>query len=297
MSKFKNLFLFATAALIWGSTWLVITFQLGVVEPVISVFYRFLLSSIILIIYCFSTGRNLKYGIKEHLFMAQLGFLLFGVNYWLTYQAESFITSGLVAVAFSTIAFFNIINGAIFLKSKIKLNVLISTLVGFTGIALVFKNEILNFTFTSSNSYGFFLAMIGAFVASLGNITSARNQKKNLPVIQTNAIGMMYGAFFMLILIIFKETPFTFDFSLSYTLSLLYLSIFGSVIAFGAYLTLIGNIGADKAGYVALVFPIIALILSTFFENYQWTHIAGIGLVLITIGNVLVLRKKNVGTR
>jgi len=226
--------------------------------------------------------------------MLQLGILLFGINYWFSYTSELYITSGLVAVAFSTIVFFNIFNGAIFIKSKIRLNVLFSAIVGFIGIILVFKNEIINFNFDSNSSQGFAFAMAGAFISSLGNITSARNQKIKLPVIQTNAFGMMYGAIIMFIVAILSNTPIIFDFSFSYVLSLAYLSFFGSIIAFGAYLTLLGSIGADKAGYVTLVFPIIALVLSTFFENYIWTPSAVIGLSLVTLGNVLVLTKKKI---
>jgi len=226
--------------------------------------------------------------------MLQLGILLFGVNYWLSYASELYITSGLVAVAFSTIVFFNILNGAIFLRTKIRPYVLVSAIIGFIGITLVFKNEILNFDFGSKNSQGFMMALGGAFIASLGNITSARNQKNNLPVIQTNAFGMMYGAISMYIISLITGAPLVFDFSFSYIISLFYLSIFGSIIAFGAYLTLLGNIGADKAGYVTLVFPIIALIFSTFFEDYQWTSTAIIGLFLITFGNITVLKKKKI---
>lgn len=224
--------------------------------------------------------------------MLQLGIFLFGINYWLSYTAELYITSGLVAVAFSTIVFFNIFNGAIFLKSKIRPYVLISAIIGFIGISLVFKNEILNFDLSTENSQGFLLALGGAFIASLGNITSARNQKNKLPVVQANAFGMMYGAISMYIISLTMGAPLVFDFSFSYIISLFYLAIFGSIVAFGAYLTLLGNIGADRAGYVTLVFPIIALILSTFFEDYQWTSTAIIGLFLITFGNIAVLKKK-----
>jgi len=82
-----------------------------------------------------------------------------------------------------------------------------------------------------------------------------------------------------------------FEFSLVYTLSLSYLAIFGSVIAFGCYLTMLGNIGADKAAYVTLIIPIIALVLSTLFEGYKWNATALIGVLLITSGNIMILRK------
>lgn len=120
----KNVILFSVTSIIWGSTWLAIKFQLGVVDPLVSIFYRFFLAAIILFAYSKLRGLNLKYSGKQHLFMALLGVLLFGINYWLVYIAEIYLKSGLVAVVFSTIVFFNIFNSAIFLKSKIRISVL-----------------------------------------------------------------------------------------------------------------------------------------------------------------------------
>jgi drug/metabolite transporter (DMT)-like permease len=290
----KNFILFSIPALIWGSTWLAIKYQLGVVDPLVSVVYRFLLAAIILFAYCSLRGMNLRYSIKQHFFIALQGLLLFGVNYWLVYLAEIHLESGLVAVLFSTIVFLNIINGAIFLKSKIRLNVLSSSLIGFIGIALVFKDQLFGFTFSNVESFALLLAGVSAVTASFGNITSAYNQKNKLPVIQTNAFGMLYGSLLMLLLALVTRKSFNFDFSLPYLSSLLYLAVFGSIIAFSSYLSLLGKIGADKAAYVTLVFPIIALILSTIFESYLWDVYAIIGVILITSGNFMILKRKRV---
>jgi drug/metabolite transporter (DMT)-like permease len=224
--------------------------------------------------------------------MALLGILLFGVNYWLVYLAELNLPSGLVAIVFSSIIFLNIINGAIFLKSKIRLYVVFGAIIGMIGIFLIFKEELLYFSLSSENSFALLLAFIGAILASFGNITSAFVQKKKLPVIQTNAFAMFYGPFFMLIICLFMGKPFTFDPSFSYISSLLYLTIFGSILAFGSYLTLLGNIGADKAAYVTLVIPLIALLLSTVFEDYQWNAFAIAGVLFILIGNIIILKMK-----
>lgn len=288
----KNTLLFIIVSLIWGSTWLVIKFQLGVVDPLLSIFYRFILAAVILFVFSLLRRLNLKFSLKQHLYMALLGCLLFGLNYWFVYLAELHLTSGVVAVVFSTIIIFNILFGALFLKSKIRWNVVFSAVLGFIGIALVFKEELLGFAFSSANSVAFMFALLGALSASLGNITSAYNQKNDLPVIQANAFGMLYGALIMLALAFITGKPLTFDFTFPYVASLLYLAVFGSVVGFGSYLTLLGNIGADKAAYVTLVFPVIALLLSTIFEDYQWTALAIIGVVLITLGNILILRRK-----
>ncbi|MEA1946594.1 MAG: EamA family transporter [Thermodesulfobacteriota bacterium] len=287
----KNFILFSASAIIWGSTWLAIKFQLGLVDPIISVSYRFILASFILLLFCRISGLNLKYNVKEHLFIALQGFFLFGINYWLVYLAEVHLPSGLVAVIFSMIIFFNIFNGAIFVGSPIRVRVIAGAALGIVGIGLVFKQELLSFSLSSDNSLALVIAGLGALTASLGNITSVHNQKINLPVIQTNAFGMMYGALFMLIISLIMGKHFSFEISYAYISSLLYLSVFGSIIAFTCYLTLLGKIGADKAAYVTLIIPVIALILSTIFEEYTWTLYAFIGVALILIGNMLVLIK------
>lgn len=135
------------------------------------------------------------------------------------------------------------------------------------------------------------LALIGTISASLGNVVSARNQRGDLPVVQTNAFGMLYGAVIMFIFVIFRGAQIEFDLSMGYVISLLYLAVFGSVIAFGSYLTLLGRIGLDRAAYVTVLFPIIALLLSTVFEDLQWGIFQLIGVVLLLFGNAMVLNK------
>jgi drug/metabolite transporter (DMT)-like permease len=224
--------------------------------------------------------------------MALLGIFLFGTNYWLVYLAELHLPSGLVAVVFSLIIFLNIINGAIFLKSKIRLYVVYGAVLGIIGMVLVFKEELLFFSLSSENSFALLLAVIAAILASYGNITSAFVQKKNLPVIQTNAFAMFYGPLSMFLICLVMGKSFSFEMSFSYIGSLLYLTIFGSIIAFSSYLTLLGNIGADKSAYVTLVIPVIALIFSTIFEDYQWNTYAIIGVLFILTGNSIILKRR-----
>lgn len=288
----KNFLLFAVSSLIWGSTWLVIKFQLGVVDPIVSVAYRFFLAAFILLLFCHFYGMRMKYSVREHLFIALQGLFLFGINYWLVYIAEQTLTSGLVAVVFSTIIFLNIFNGNLLLKSPVRKTVFIGAIVGFLGVGLIFKDEVFSFSLSSGNTFAFAISFLAAIIASLGNITSAYNQKSGLPVIPTNAFGMLYGAIMMLVISLILGKPLTFDLSFAYISSMIYLSIFGSIVAFSTYLTLLGKIGADKSAYVTLVIPVIALILSTIFENYQWTIHALLGVLFILTGNIIVLRRK-----
>lgn len=288
----KNFIFYAATVLIWGSTWIGIKLQLGSVAPVVSVMYRFGLASSILLVWCKVSGLNLRFGMKEHGFMALLGMLLFGFNYLLFYVAELHLASGLAAVIFSLILPMNMINGAIFLKKPVDGCVVVGGILGLTGIILVFRPEISSFSLDNDSLLGVVLSLAATLLASLGNITSAYNQKRGLPIVQTNGYGMGYGAIIMLVSALTFGQPFGFEFSVVYVGSLFYLALFGSVVAFGCYLTLVGNIGADRAAYATLLFPIVALAISTVWEDYQWTRSAVTGVGLIMLGNIWMLQKQ-----
>lgn len=283
--------LYLSAVLIWGSTWFAIKFQLGVVAPEISLVYRFALAAIILLVFCFVSGRPLKYRPAEHGFIALQGLFLFSANYLVFYWATEILTSGVVALLFSTVVLMNIVNGALFLKSPVSPRVVLGACIGIAGVAAVFWSEVSSVGENEQAWYGLWLCLGATYLASMGNILSARNQRNHIPVVQTNALGMAYGSLFMFVYALFSGASFNYDTSLSYTVSLIYLSVFGSILAFGCYLTLVGRIGADKAAYAAVLFPVVALGLSTVFEDYQWTVHALIGFILVLLGNFLVLTK------
>ena len=286
-----NASLYVITVLIWGSTWLVIKYQLGLVSPELSIAYRFGLAASILILFSLVRRLPLRFNIKSHGFFALQGLLLFSLNYLLVYLAEGFLTSGLVAIIFSVIIITNVIFGAIFLHNPIRTKVVIGAILGLAGLAFVFWPELSTFSLSSLEVLGMALAFIATISASLGNVVSARNQRSDLPVIQTNAFGMLYGALFMFLVAILRGAQLEFDPSPSYIISLFYLAIFGSVIAFGSYLTLLGRIGLDRAAYVTILFPIIALLLSTIFEDLQWRPTQLVGVALVLLGNAVVLTK------
>ncbi|ASJ76552.1 DMT family transporter [Granulosicoccus antarcticus] len=280
--------------LIWGSTWFAIKFQLGVVDPSVSLVYRFGLAALLLLAWCLLRRVRLSFTSSEHLAMAAQGACLFSTNYLLFYWCTGLITSGLVAIIFSSVIVMNIINGAIFLKRRVEGIVLLGALVGLCGITLVFWHEIIASQAESAAASGNVLkglgiGLVATFMASLGNILSARNQSKGLPILQTNAFGMAYGTLLMALFALFSGVPFDIEWTANYIGSLLYLSIFGSIIAFGAYLTLVGRIGADRAAYATVLFPLVALAISSVFEDFQWTSMALAGIALVLLGNLMVV--------
>jgi drug/metabolite transporter (DMT)-like permease len=217
------------------------------------------------------------------------GMLLFGINYVCVYLAETEVASGLVAVVFSLVVFLNIAGTRIFFGTPVKPATLLGAIAGVSGIGLVFLPELRGGTSNGNPAAGLALALAGAVSASLGNMVAARNHRYGLPVVQMNTWGMLYGALLVAGYALIAGQPFTFDWSARYLLSLGYLSVFGSIIAFGAFLTLLGRIGADRAGYVTVAIPVVALLLSGLFEGLRWHGSLIVGMMLCLAGNVAVL--------
>jgi drug/metabolite transporter (DMT)-like permease len=207
-------------------------------------------------------------------------------------MAERHLTSGLVAVIFSGLIFMNIFLNALILRAPVRKNVILGGIIGILGVALIFKDELTVFDFSDQNFIAFLMAIGSVTLASTGNILSAYNQKQKVPVVQTNAFGMLYGAIIVISIAVLSGKSFSIDLNFSYLASLGYLAVFGSVIAFTTYLNLLGKIGPDKSGYISLVMPVIALFISTILEGYQWTFYGFIGLLMILSGIYLALNKK-----
>jgi drug/metabolite transporter (DMT)-like permease len=289
--------LYIATVVIWGSTFYAIKFQLGVVAAEVSIMYRFGLASILLLLFCFITKKNLRYSVTEHVFIFLQGLFLFSLNYLIVYWVTETLTSGIVALIFSTVILSNIVNGAVFLRTPVSLNVVFGAFVGILGVAAIFWSEVSSIENNSATWHALWFCLIATYLASLGNILSVRNQLNKLPVLQTNALGMGYGALILFIYALCNGASFNYDPSMGYTLSLLYLCIFGSIFAFGSYLTLIGRIGADKTAYMSVLFPVVALSISTVFESYHWSMLAIGGFVLTQIGNYLVLKTARTSVR
>ncbi|MBT8088018.1 MAG: EamA family transporter [Gammaproteobacteria bacterium] len=288
----SNTVLYLITVLIWGSTWLAIEFQLGVVPPEVSVVYRYLIASLVLFLYCKIRKLEIKFNLVSHFWFALLGSFLFCLNYIFAYRAQVHITSALAAIMFSSMVWMNIVLSRIVFRTRAGARVLVGALLGIVGVVTLFAPQVSRISLSDSVFFGSMLALLGALSGSIGNIVSqAAQQRHALPVVQGNAWAMLYGALITATYAVIKGYEFTFDATFTYIASLAYLAIFGSIIAFGAYLTLLGKIGAHRAGYAAVMFPVVALLLSVLFEGLRidWSILLGTALVLS--GNVLVLKR------
>ena len=287
----NNTFLYIITVLIWGSTWIAINYQLGDVASEVSLFYRFGLAALVLFAYCQYKKVSVTFSARYHLQFFLFGMTLFGCNYLFLYSAQQHINSALTCIAFSMIMFFNVFNARIWYGTRITKQVYIGGFLGLTGIITLFWPQINDTQLGAETLMGLGLCITGTLFASTGNMLSMRNQKMQLPLMPANAWGMAYGATFMALMALFQGKEFSFEYSLPYVTSLLYLSIFGSVIAFGSYLTLLNRIGAHKASYASIMFPAVAVVISTFVEDFSWTLFTVAGLSFILAGNLVVLMK------
>jgi drug/metabolite transporter (DMT)-like permease len=290
--KSKNYFLFTICSLIWGTTWLVIKFQINSTSPVVGVFYRFLLAATLMFVFnYFITKKSLSYPLKDHLFFLLQGIFNFSFNYILTYTAEQKLSSGLVALTFTSLVYFNMLGLRLWFKKPISKNVFWGGLMGAFGIALLFSKEILSFNAGAGPITGILIGIVATFFASTGNMFAYKNYLLKIPMIIFNSYGMLYGALCSLTIGLIRHENFALPTSLSFILSLMYLAVFGTVIAFWAYQTLVGNIGADRAAYSSIIAPMIAVIVSSVFEDMHFSPLIIGGIIFCLFGNIISLKK------
>ena len=288
----NNFILFGVTLFCWSPTWYLIKFQLGYVDPLVSVFYRFLAASIIIFIYLLIKKKNLKFSLNHHIWFLLFGICLYSLNYILLYLSNTYLISAFPAIVFSTVVIMNILGETFYFKKKPSFKTLIGATIGMIGIIIIFNDEIFNFSLNNGTHVGLFLALLGTFCASTGNMIHQRNLNNNFPLIETIAYAMLYGSLITLMITQIKGTELLFEYTFSYIASLVYLSVFGSIFAFIFYLKLLEKVGAGRAGYVGVVMPVLALLISTVFENLEWQIDLIVGLPILIIGAVLVINQK-----
>ena len=283
--------LFITTTLIWGSTWLAIKGQLGVVSPITSVTYRSAMAAVILLALCWKRGVSLRFPWRMHLALAGQGAFLFSLNYVCVYVAEQYVSSGLVGVLFSSLSILNIFGAYLLFRMPMSAGAVLGSVLGVAGITLMFFPEFVSMDQHPQLTKGMGMGVLGILFACVGNLLAIHTQREKVPILSGATWGMVYGTAISALVGVAMGVSWAVDLSPLYLLSLLYLSLFGSIVAFLCYLTLLGREGPGPASYVNVLTPVVALLLSTLFENYQWTGMAAAGAALAFSGNFFILRK------
>jgi len=287
-----NLQLFVACVAIWGSTWIAITFQLGRVAPEASVFYRFLLASLLVFGYCAARRLPVRLTLREHAWTALMGVMMFGVSYVFVYYAEEHIVSGLVAVGYSASPLLGMLGMRIFFGTPMTRGVAMGSALGIAGISLVFWPEFGRLRAGGDTALGVAFTALAVILSALGNLVAHRNHEANVPFWPSLAWGMLYGSLCSLAFVAGAGKALAFEASVPYVLSLAYLTVFGSVLAFAAYLTLLKRIGAARSGYTGVMVPIVALGISAVFESFRWHPLTWLGIAISVAGNVVILRER-----
>ena len=281
-----SVLLYVTVVLIWGSTWLAVKYQIGPVSPEVSVAYRMGSAALLLIFLGIIKRLPFKYGLRVHFMMILQGALLFSCNFFLFYLAAESLITGLIAVIFSTASAMTVVLNCLFSRRLPSIQLALGAMFGVLGVGLIFSGEI--FESQTTIGSGLLYSIGGTLCFSLGTIVSARMKKPDQSTLVNIAWAMSYGTGLLCILALIRGNVFNFDLSPTYVISLAYLSVFGSVIAFIAYFTLLTHVRAEQAAYATVLFPVVALTLSTLFENYQWTAAAVFGVFVTLFGNFLI---------
>ena len=222
--------------------------------------------------------------------MALQGAAFFGFNYVALYMAEQYVTSGLVAVLFSTIVFVNPIGMWLVYRTPLTMRMFVAATLGVAGVALLFLPDLAAAQSDNDAGRGIAYGLAGTVLASVGNTTAVRNQRHAIPIFPGTAWAMLYGSIAVAIAASFQGIGWTVDLRPTYAFSFAYLVLAGSIAAFGAYLTLLKRIGAGPSAFIGVATPVVALTLSTFLESYRWTSVPALGVALAVAGNVIALR-------
>lgn len=284
---------FAAVTLIWGSTWIVITGQLGVVPPTWSVTYRFLIAGVAMLVWAAVTRQPLRLDARGIGFAALMGAFQFALNFNFVYRAEMHVTSGLVAVVFALLLVPNAVLARIFLGQRLGRQLVIGSLIAMAGVALLFLHEIRRDPAASGEVYlGIGLTLFGVLSASIANVMQATDTAKRYPMATMLGWAMLLGAAMDAVFAWITTGPPVFDMRPTYIAGVLYLGILGSAVSFPFYFKVLRTIGPAKAAYSSVIIPVLAMLLSTAFEGYRWSWLAAAGALLAGAGLVLALRAR-----
>lgn len=292
-TRLRVLIPFAITTLIWGSTWLVIKDQLGVVPASWSVTYRFIVAGVAMLIWAAMRKERLGLDARGWWFALALGVSQFVVNYNLVYIAEQYITSGVVAVVYALLLVPNAILARIFLGQRMGRQLMVGSAIAMAGIALLFVHEArLGAAAAHEVTLGIVIAFGGVLAASVANVMQATRTSKAYPMATMLGWAMLLGAGLDGLWSLATVGPPVIELRWGYALGIFYLGVLGSSVAFSLYFALIREIGPAKAAYTGVVIPVIAMILSTLFEGYRWSWLAAAGTALALAGLVVALRAR-----
>ena len=289
----RDLSAIIVCTLAWGTTWYVITWQLGgIVDPVVSVIYRFSLACVLLFIWCAIRGETIWLTAAQHRALLGVGLFTFAIDYAFVYWAEERVTSAVVAVLFAALAFINLVVFRVAFKQRAPRSAWVATGLGVLGVALLSWSELVAEEMSHRAMVGLALTLAAVIGAAFGNVFARRSEEAGAAVAAATAWAMTYGVLLLVLFALLTHRPWTFDARLPYILSLLHLALVGSVVAFVLYYGLARRRGYSTASYISALTPPLAMAMSALFESKQWGASALAGVALVILGQWLLLRTR-----
>ena len=291
MHRLKTWHLFAICVLTWGTTWYAITFQIGQLSPEVGVALRFALAGAVVLALCALRGEPLGFGAAAHARLALQGAFMYGISYVCVYHAERHLVSGLVAVGYSASPLVTGWGARAFFGTRLTARFIVGGILGLLGVALIFWPEFTKTSASRDTLLGAAFVVSSVVLSAAGSLTASRNRLHGLPFWPALGYGMLYGAATSAVIALLQGHSFAPPPLLSWWLSLLYLSLAGSVLTFACFLTLQERIGPGPTGSVGVMTPFLALVVSMLFEGFRPDVFTLTGAALAIVGNVLMLRR------
>ena len=285
---------FVLVALIWGSTWYVITGQIAAVPPSWSIAYRFALATPAMFLVALAMRNPLRLTRAGHLLGLLLGLTQFSGNFNFVYRAELHLTSGVVAVMFGMLMVPNALLARWWLGQQVTPRFLIGSLVAIAGIALLLVHEAQVARLGGNVLLGVALAVGGILSASIANVSQGTETGRAQPMVTLLAYAMLYGTLIDIAIAWTLAGPPVFPASTAFWAGTAWLAFAGSVVTFPLYYGIIRAIGPGRAAYNGVLVIVVAMLISTFVEGYEWSLLAVAGATLGIAGMIIALRARQV---
>ena len=282
--------LFLVLVLIWGSTWYGIHLQDNGTPATAAVAVRFAIAAALLWAYALATRRKVAVPAGSWPIALVHGLTFFCFNYLLIYLGTQTVPSGLVSVLFSIVILYSLGWEVLLLRRFPGWSAVAAAALGLAGLGLLFEREILA---GDLDPVGGLIILAAAFVASTGNTISQVLMTRGMAILPLSTVGMTIGAGAMLLIALLRGDLARIEWDTTFTLSLLYLAVIGSIAAFGLYFQLVRRLGPTRAAYSSVFFPLVALAISAVFESYVMTLAGWIGVALLLVGAALAIGRKH----
>jgi drug/metabolite transporter (DMT)-like permease len=281
--------LFGVAVAIWGTTWHAILYQLAHTTPEFGVALRFALAGVIALLIAHSRGDRVRCSAREHLRLAFQGVFLYCLAYLAVYHAEKHVPSGLVAVGYSASPLVAGIGAWWLWRTPIDARFLAGGVLCVLGVTLIFWPEFAGMAAGEATLRGALLTVAAVLLSAVGSLAASRNATHGLPFWAALGWGMLYGAALSLAVVVAAGQSLALPAAPSWWLSLAYLALAGSVIAFACFLALQQRVGPGPASTLGVMTPVVALVVSALFEGFRPVWLTWLGAALAALGNLLIL--------